>query len=250
MQSRCPAHDPFHGLRPLEFRCHLCGAEYVLLSDELASRHHRCQRCGRRVLEVALHVNPALEELRGFTTDLGVSGLTFLAAEDVVVVEDYRKLCEQPRCPNYGSSIHCPPHAQTPADFKRLLGMYLWSLLFRYDIPVEAFGGSSRPEVGRLLHDTTAEVERRARELGFRRAVGFSSGGCKNTYCGEHAGCAALEDVAACRFPEHARTSLSAVGVDSAELIRLAGWQRPGADGTPSNRRAEGALLLGLVLLE
>ncbi len=250
MLLRCPTKDPFHNLRPARFTCRACGAEYLIPSDELANKHHRCHRCRKRVVDVARRTNPAYDELALSTMGHGVSDALVIATEEIPVEEHFRALCEDPRCPNYGSSVHCPPHARSPTVFRELLRSYRYGFVFRFDIPAEALGRDARREIGRLLHDTTAEVERQAIALGFVRAAGFSSGGCKRTYCNDHSDCAARYDESGCRFPDWARTSLSGMGVNTQRLLQAAGWLKRSSYASAASETQHGAMLVGLVLLE
>lgn len=191
----------------------------------------------------------ASEALLTFARAQGVNEALVIATERLSIKDRFRELCQEPyQCPSFGTSIHCPPHCETPAEFRERLRASRFALVFRLDVPVEATVGESRREVGRLLQDITADIEGRARELGFGEAAGFSSGGCKETYCGEHATCAALEG-AGCRFPDRARTSLSGLGFDAQHLLREVGWlagdkalEAPTAGSGP-------VMMLGLVLL-
>jgi len=131
------------------------------------------------------------------------------------VIEDrFRRSCEEPRCPSFDTSANCPPHSMLPAGFREIVSEYTRVLAFKFDVPTLALEGEDRREASRLLHETTAAIEHRARRLGFPNARGYSSGGCKQTFCNDHPLCAAIQPGGHCRNPDKARPSLSGMGVN------------------------------------
>jgi predicted metal-binding protein len=180
----------------------------------------------------------------------GASSATVIDTDRIHVDDRFRTFCEEPRCPNFDTSSHCPPHCEGPDDFRKLLQRFRSALVVRFDAPADALSPEDRRVVGRLLHDLTADVVGLARAAGFTEAAGFSSGGCKNTYCHDHPECAALAPAGECRFPDRARTSLSALGVDVQHLLREAGWigREQALKGASA---AEGTVMMvGVVLLD
>jgi predicted metal-binding protein len=170
---------------------------------------------------------------------------------DRILVEDrFRKQCEEPRCPNFNTSLNCPPHAPPPARFREHLSQFTHALAFKFDVPAEAFSGGGGREVGHLLHEAVADLEHYARTLGFEHARGYSSGGCKRTLCNEHAECAALQEDGECRNPATARPSLSGMGVNWHELSQELGWAMMRTEDGESGPSAETVMMAGLVLLE
>ena len=190
------------------------------------------------------------ENLMEVARSLGVSDVKLFGVERIAIEDTFRKHCEEPRCPNYGSSVHCPPHAMMPQDFRELLKGYAHVLGFKFDFPLQAVQGAQRVESSRLLHETTAGVEHHAKLLGFGRARGFSSGGCKNTFCDAFETCAALEEGGTCRFPDRARTSLSCVGVNFHELSKSLGWRMWKNESGETDDAAGTVMMVGLVLCE
>lgn len=246
----CPLQDPFYDLKVLNFICSVCVSEYTILSDELENRHHKCGLCGNRIVDTALTRDGRINELTAFARSLGASEAKLIAAERVIVEDRFRRQCEEPRCPNYDTSINCPPHSISPAEFREQIKSYIHVMAFKFDAPTWGVHGAERREVGRLLHETTAAIERQAKSLGFERACGYSSGGCKKTFCFDDASCAALEPGGRCRFPDEARASLSGMGVNWHELSKALGWTMRGNDGVRRISKAETVMLAGLIFLE
>ncbi len=246
----CPQNDPFYDLQPLDFVCSACGELYSIFSDELANRHHKCHKCGSRTAEVALTRDERMHELLTFARLLGVSDAKLVGIDRITVEDHFRHLCEEPRCPNYNTSINCPPHSMTPGRFRDHLKGFIHVLAFKFDMPMEAVQTPNRREASLLLHETTAAVENQAKSLGFERASGYSSGGCKKTFCFGHSDCAALQEGGQCRHPDKARPSLSGMGVNWHKLSKSLGWMIQKDETGDLNSNADSILMAGLVFLE
>ncbi|MEW6137511.1 MAG: DUF2284 domain-containing protein [Thermodesulfobacteriota bacterium] len=189
-------------------------------------------------------------KLLAFAKSLGIGDQKVLEAGRIVVEERFRSLCAEPRCPNYNTSINCPPHSMTPAQFQELIKGFTLVLAFKLDFPMEAVQGTERREATLLLHETTAAIEHHARSLGFERARGYSSGACKRTFCSEHADCAALQNGGRCRHSDKARPSLSGMGVNWHELSRILDWVMHKNEKGSQIQKAETIMMAGLVFLE
>ncbi|MEW6533027.1 MAG: DUF2284 domain-containing protein [Thermodesulfobacteriota bacterium] len=187
-----------------------------------------------------------ISELLAFARSLGVSDAKLLRVDRITVEDHFRDLCEDPRCSNYGTSINCPPHSMTPAKFRDHIKGYVHVLAFKFDMPMEAVQEASLREAALLLHETTAAIELQAKSLGFDRACGYSSGGCKRTFCYEHADCAALQEGGQCRHPDKARPSLSGMGVNWQTLSKTLGWTMHKSEDAGQ----ESVMMAGLVFLE
>jgi predicted metal-binding protein len=248
--ERCPLGDPSYDLRPLDFACPVCGSEYSIISDELVNRHHKCDKCGTRIAEVALMRDDRISKLLTFAGSLGITDAKLLGVDRIKVEDRFRGQCEEPRCPNYNTSINCPPHSMTPDSFREYINDFIHVLAFKFDMPVEAVQGAKRREAGLLLHETVASIEQQAKSLGFEHACGYSSGGCKRTFCHEHPDCAALQEGGRCRHPDKARPSLSGMGVNWHELSRSLGWVMQTNEDGKLNPEAKTVMMSGLVFLE
>jgi predicted metal-binding protein/DNA-directed RNA polymerase subunit RPC12/RpoP len=240
----------FRDLKPQVFTCQSCGAEYEIFSDEISLKNHRCNSCGARIIEVALLKNEAYKDLMQYARSLGASEARMFGVERIRIDENFRSLCEKPRCRNFGKTINCPPHSMMPQKFKEYLNSFMYVLAFKFEFPLDMLVGAERLIKLRLLHDTAVNIENHAKSIGFERARGFSGGSCFRTYCSEFDDCAALEKNGECRFPDKARPSLSGFGVNWHELSKTLGWQMlKDQDGNP-NPKSETVMISGLVLVE
>lgn len=118
-------------------------------------------------------------------------------------------------CPDYGTSFACPPSSPTPSQTRRLLDEYAAALLLR--VAVDRGGDSS--EQSRRLSRIALTLERELFLAGFHKAFAVIAGGfCKP--------CDTRECLSAghCLFPDHARPSIAASGIDVFATSAAAGW--------------------------
>jgi predicted metal-binding protein len=191
-----------------------------------------------------------ISELLAFARSLGIGDAKVLGVDRITVEDRFRSYCAEPRCPNYNTSINCPPHSMTPGQFREHIKGFTLVLAFKFDMPREAVQGTQLREASLLLHETTAAIEQQAQSLGFERARGYSSGACKKTLCYEHADCAALGEGGRCRHSDKARPSLSGMGVNWYELSKTLGWLMQKTEDGDLNPKAETIMMAGLVFLE
>ena len=112
-----------------------------------------------------------------------------------------------------------------PAEFRDLLTHYEHALVFKINVPTEILMSDGRLDVAKLIHEISAGIERLAKEIGYTNSRGFAAGSCKMIFCNEYAKCIVLDKNEDCRFPDQARPSLSALGVNFLELCKTLGWQ-------------------------
>lgn len=181
----------------------------------------------------------------------GATAAVVLPAQAVVVDERFAAMCATPhRCPSYGLAPGCPPHAPSPSALRAQLKTYQHLLVFKIDAPVADLIGPPRITIARTIHRIAAEVERAARIHGMSRARGMAAGSCKELFCSEDMDCRVLNSDQPCCFPDLARPSISAVGIDFSALAAHAGWPF-GKIGSPTSSTGTPTmgLMAGLVLL-
>jgi hypothetical protein len=114
-----------------------------------------------------------ISEILAFARSLGIGDAKVLGVDRITVEDRFRSYCAEPRCPNYNTSINCPPHSMTPDQFREHLKGFTLVLAFKFDMPMEAVQGTELREASLLLHETTAAIEHQAQSLGFERARGL-----------------------------------------------------------------------------
>lgn len=147
-----------------------------------------------------------------------------LAPEKVKIENKLAAYCREPKCPNFGQSASCPPFVSGPGGLRKKLTNSSHAIVIRIEIDAESLHGESRSEVMRLLHEITATVEIRAREVGYSEATGYAGGSCKMSFCHDHEECKVVSGQERCRYPNSARQSMSGFGVNVGELMKQAGW--------------------------
>jgi predicted metal-binding protein len=162
----------------------------------------------------------SLEDLRVLAVKLGGKNAKILRAEDVIVADWVRLKCMY-GCDGYGRSLTCPPYSPTPEETRRMLRSYEYCILVEF--PSEAD-----------THRIMAELEREAFLAGYYSAFAMPAGPCE--LCGE----CTLKN---CRYPEIARPSMEACGIDVYATARKAGF-----DIKPLKSRGEIPKYFGLLL--
>lgn len=187
-----------------------------------------------------------LEQVREKAIELGASAASVIDASDIVVDPLFVRMCEPPKCEGYGKGANCPPNVMSAEEFEGLISGYERAVAFKIDAPMAMLmEPEHRYKVIGILQETTARLERFAREQGFENARGFAGGSCRFAFCAVEPYCEVLEGTGECRNPEVARPSLSGVGVNFQLLNRKLGWvgSGEGPDGQPVGS------MMGLVLL-
>jgi predicted metal-binding protein len=192
-----------------------------------------------------------LERLVAFALKAGATKAVRLSPTDIRVEQKLAGFCREPKCPNYGLSMSCPPNVSGPSAFNKLIENSRHALLIRIEIDAASLTGDDRFLVFRLLHEVSAAVEIEAKRIGFVKANGFAGGSCKQSFCFDHDHCQVLSGQGTCRYPDQARPSMSGFGVNVGELMKSAGWssqffsQSDVDDGTEQLSWIAGLVLLG-----
>ena len=164
-----------------------------------------------------------LDEFCELARKLGAKDAKIVAAKDVFTAQWTRLKC-QFGCGGYGSSSMCPPHSPSPEETRKVLDGYESALLVHF--------GDSNSDVSEVI----VELERKVFLSGFYKALGLGAGPCEL--------CSAC-DFDDCKYPEKARPSMEASGIDVFKTARKAGFP---IEVLTSTRR-EGNYY-GLVLIE
>jgi len=191
----------------------------------------------------------SMEQLQEFALHIGATRVKLLPTDKVCIEDRLASFCLDPKCPHWGQSMSCPPHISGPDGLREILQSCKYVLVLRIEIQSESLHGADRPEVMRLLHEITAEVEKEAIRLGFTKSMGLAGGSCKPSFCHDQLHCRVLEEQGECRHPEHARQSMSGYGVDVGKLMQAAGWSTNLFTTSDENGDEQLSWVAGLVLL-
>ncbi len=204
----------------------------------------------------AHHGRDAVQDLEFFHTmmvdralALGAHAAGILAANVLRIEDRFAAMCAEPRCPGYGQSMSCPPHGMGPSAFRKNLDAYDHVLGFKFDVPTDILMSGQRDEVFRLLHETSAALEREALKAGCRRAFAMAGGSCKALFCAEESRCRVLGEGGSCRHPESARPSMSGLGVHVQDFCGRLGWPMEAVTRRTDAHRVPMGLVVGAVLL-
>lgn len=165
--------------------------------------------------------------------ELGTNAAQIIPVNQVVVADWVRLKCQY-GCGGYGERLTCPPHSPTPEVTRQVLGHYRQALLLRME---QAGGWKEETRQRRQMSEVVATLERELFLAGHYRALGMGSGPC--------ALCKECDPASPCRFPDQARPSMEACGIDVYTTVRQAGWEIEVVQTKESLFR-----LFGLVLIE
>ena len=169
-----------------------------------------------------------LQRYRQKAIELGASKAEVILAQWVKVDERVRLKCMVPPCPNYGRCGYCPPYTPEPEFMRKAFSQFNWAVLFNIDVPTEYFADIERyyphgKEHQMKTDEVAAMVETLAFADGYRFAMGFGAGGCRDTLC--NGGLCQMLDSGRCRFILKARPSMEGVGIDVFGLVAKVGWE-------------------------
>jgi len=185
----------------------------------------KVRRLSAQVSEETLRAD--LERYRHLALQLGASRAEIIPAGYVQVDERVRLKCSIPVCPNYGRCGNCPPHTPEPEFMRKAFGRYNWAILFAIDVPVEDFADHKRyyphgKNYQKKADEIASKIETPAFADGYRFALGFGAGGCRDTLC--NGGLCKMLDSGRCPNILVARPSMEAVAIDVVDLFRKVGW--------------------------
>ena len=133
----------------------------------------------------------------------GVKAVHMISPSEVITAPWVRLKC-QFGCEGYGQCLVCPPFTPTPEQMRAALDSYKRAMLIHFDA-----------EAG--VKATVADLERTIFLLGAWKAFGLGAGPCY--FCKE-----CELQTKECRYPERARPSMEACGIDVFSTVRKAGF--------------------------
>jgi len=169
-------------------------------------------------------INPHLDHLLRLAFQSGASRAGLIPVEEISAEDHLANLCRKPQCRNYGLAANCPPYVSGPSGFRKTLENMQHAIVIRIDVPSSILFSDQRHDIMKLLHETAANIERSAIEMGFTLSKAFAGSSCKKLFCHEHDACRVISDHGKCRNPQTARPSMSGYGINVSKLMTSAGW--------------------------
>ena len=133
------------------------------------------------------------------------SGFSFARVIEAgeIAIEPWVRLKCRFGCDRYGRSLCCPPGSLDEEEMRAVISGYRYALVVQGTPPSD------------LFHEQLLALERAVFLAGYADALAFGAGPCPV--------CSTCPEDGRCRFPEKARPSLEACGVDVYETARKAG---------------------------
>lgn len=165
--------------------------------------------------------------LTGLARELGLRPPAPIHPRDVVTAPWVREKCRF-GCPGFGRTLQCPPHTDDADQTRHLLDSYTRAFLIRGTPP------------GKVFHGHLLALERQAFLDGYHKALVLGAGPCQ--VCDS---CKSADTETDCRFPDKARPSMEASGIDVYATARNAGIPL-----SPVRKKGDYVTYIGLLLLE
>lgn len=140
-----------------------------------------------------------------------------------ISMANWMKLQCQYGCSHYGSLLTCPPYTPDAEEMSEVLVEYDKALLI-----------NASPDTN--VREIVVQLEKRLKEKGFSKAFALSAKPCDL--------CDPCTIATNCQFPEKARPTLQACGIDVNETINNNGWDDLGKQSPCTPTHAIGMVLM------
>ncbi|MBW2093797.1 MAG: DUF2284 domain-containing protein [Deltaproteobacteria bacterium] len=178
----------------------------------------------------------------------GASDARVIRAADIPVEDAIVEMCGPPGCDGYGKSANCPPFAMTPEEARIWISRFDRAVFFKIDVEPELLFSPAQFKPFEDIFGIVSRLEHRAMEWGWKDVTGLGAGSCKPVFCPD-APCAALADGGKCRFPDLARPSMEAIGINVFKLAESVGWPIYHITRDTDPMEISSALLAGIVIV-
>ena len=195
-----------------------------------------------------------LAKYKKMAVELGATDAKVIRADTVIVDERVLAKCMYPRCKRYGTNASCPPYSMPPDMTRTILKKYRYGIFAKIEVPASEIAGPEARENAlhlpyvRKIGEVVAKIEAQAFYDGYYLALAFSASNCKSLFCPDE-DCQALEEGKPCRYPEQARSSMEAVGIDAFMTATRVGWNVYPIGRQTSPEDIPYGLRMGLVLI-
>jgi predicted metal-binding protein len=145
---------------------------------------------------------------------LGFTSCAEFDASMLVPAQRIHDLCIENRCGKYTVHYMCPPYSGTPEQITQQLGAFKQGILLQYSRPLDVeHDKEGLKETKREFHEKLLQLEACLRDKGLQHTWALTAGSCE--LCET---CYAVSGEP-CPYPDKARTSLVALGIDVISLL-------------------------------
>ena len=139
----------------------------------------------------------------------GATKAVYITQDEIVLSEDFRRICESNQCGGYGRCWMCPPFIGEIDNLMDTVRSYPRAILYQTIHEIEdSFDIEGMFDAGRNHAYTSVKIDEMLRQQELSEYLHLSCGGCH--ICET---CAKKTDEP-CRFPDKALSSLEGYGVD------------------------------------
>jgi predicted metal-binding protein len=179
----------------------LCGLRRIGRSSKSQGAHQRFDgRSGMSLL---------FDSMSKVAIQMGIQTCLELDPRFLIVEQRIRDLCAENRCGNYGNNYMCPPHIGSLEETAARLKEYQRGVLLQYSRSLRVEKDREEAMQAKIaFHHRILDLESYLNSQGIQHVWGMMGGDCE--LC---AFCKA-KTAEPCPYPDEARTSLEAIGVD------------------------------------
>ncbi|WP_054871434.1 DUF2284 domain-containing protein [Caloranaerobacter sp. TR13] len=129
---------------------------------------------------------------------------------EIEITQTVRNYCIQNKCEQYGANYMCPPYVGGIEEFKKKLKTYnVGFIVIVKDNVNDPNDMKEFYKPAYKLHEIMLELEEEVKKLGFENSYALIGGNCKLCKV-----CNAKLGIKKCNYPNKARPSLEAMGID------------------------------------
>lgn len=153
-------------------------------------------------------------DIVNFVRQLGIETCFEFGLEMLVPEERIRAFCLENKCGNYGNNYMCPPHVGSLEEIEIKVKKFRRGVLLQYVKFLDVKGDAEGVRQTKIdFHHKILRIEESLRLQGISEIWGMMGGNCELCdTCGAKMG-------KPCVYPDQARTSLEAIGVDVLALL-------------------------------
>lgn len=138
--------------------------------------------------------------------------------DEIIFDEKIRGYCKENKCGRYNNNFMCPPIIGEVEEYKKIINSYKNGYLLLIKDNIEDPNINEYYNSQKKLHQIVLEIENEIIEDGYNDSLGFIAGECR--LCRP---CKKVQGYNKCIYPDKARTSLEAVGVDVVKTLKRKG---------------------------